>query len=548
MSKKGIHLQKWTTFLVALLLLGCNQPEADTKSEKRFGQSPPTFQAATRQQAGDRLFQNERVKHLSLRFSENDVSLLEQEHRPYVRADFSDGAISIYSVGIKLKGAAGSYQLLSGKPGFTVKFDKFRKKQTLDQLDKIHLNNSVQDGTYLCEWLGAEVFRLANYPSPRVSHALLKWNEQSEAMYVIREAYDKSFLRRYYSNTDGNLYDGGFLQDLDADLEKDSGLGVDDRSDLRAIVAALNNTDANVRYREMEKRIDLERFVTFMALERMLCHWDGYSENANNYRVYIHPDTGLAIFFPHGMDQLIGDPNMPLFDFPSPRVSSQVMGCDKWRARYRNRVKELLPLFDPSNDLIQKLDKIATVLRVSLEELGNEPLQQFESQLEELKNRIVERVNAIKEQLAQDEEQAIELAIGKSVELKDWFPQCDSEEMAIHAGNESTAEPLQLSIDSEPGYASWRHRLCLRQGTYRIEGKYRTEGVQPIDDLSVDSIGIGHSRDERWSRPESDDWQDFSSTILIVEDRFVVEVIVGLRAKHGMMQVDRSSFRISRID
>ena len=151
MSKKGIHLQKWTTFLVALLLLGCNQPEADTKSEKRFGQSPPTFQAATRQQAGDRLFQNERVKHLSLRFSENDVSLLEQEHRPYVRADFSDGAISIYSVGIKLKGAAGSYQLLSGKPGFTVKFDKFRKKQTLDQLDKIHLNNSVQDGTYLCE-------------------------------------------------------------------------------------------------------------------------------------------------------------------------------------------------------------------------------------------------------------------------------------------------------------------------------------------------------------------------------------------------------------
>lgn len=548
MAKKGKHLQKWKICLVALLLLGCSQPEAVTKSETKFGQSPPPLQATIRQHAGDRLFQNEKVKHLSLRFSESDGHLLEQEDRPYVRADFSDGATSIYSVGIKLKGAAGSYQLLSGKPGFTVKFDKFRKKQTFDQLDKIHLNNSVQDGTYLCEWLGSEVFRLANYPSPRVSHALLKRNEQSEAMYVIREAYDKSFLRRYYSNTDGNLYDGGFLQDLDADLEKDSGLGVDDRSDLQAIVAALDNTDSDVRYREMEKRVDLERFVTFMALERMLCHWDGYSENANNYRVYIHPDTGLAIFFPHGMDQLMGDPNMSLFEFPTPRVSSQVMGSDKWRTLYRTRVKELLPVFDPPNNLIQRLDTIAAVVRKSLEELGNEPLQQFESQLEELKNRIVERVNAIKGQLALDEEKAIDLAVGESAKLKDWYPQCDREEMAILPESQSTAEPLQLSVNSEPGYASWRHRLCLKRGTYRIEGKYRTEGVQPIDDLSVESIGIGHSRQERWSRPENDDWQDFSSTILIVEDRFAVEVIVGLRAKHGVMQVDRSSFRISRID
>jgi len=535
--------------ILAVMLLGCSKSVAIQKSEHASRDRQAKPEEAKPLLAGDRFFQNQDVKQFSLRFSKSDADLLQQDHRPYIRADFSNGTESLYSVGAKLKGAAGSYQLLDGKPGFTIKFDKFRKKQTLDQLDKIHLNNSVQDGTYLCEWLGSEVFRLADYPAPRVAHALLKWNERIESMYVVREAFDKTFLRRFFSNCDGNLYDGGFLQDLDADLEKDSGFGVDDRSDLRDIVSALKHNDAQMRYREMENRIDLDKFITFMALERMLCHWDGYSVNANNYRLYIQPDTGLAIFFPHGMDQLLGDPNMPLFDFPSSHVASQVMGNDKWRSRYRAKVKELLPLFDPPEKLIRRTDQIANVLRETFKELGDDPLQQFNEQVEDLKHRISERANAIKEQLSQEEPQPISLAAGESIALNDWYPACDHEGMAIHPKEDQTPPCLQLAITTEPGYASWRHHLILKRGTYRVEGRYRTEQIEPIDELTVESIGIGNSRVERWSKPGRDEeWQTFSDTFTIVEDRFPVELIVGVRAKKGLMQIDRDSYGLSRVD
>jgi hypothetical protein len=540
---------RWAIGMLALILFGCSKSVAIPKPENASRDGRAKSEESKPLLAGDRFFQNQDVKLLSLRFSESDSDLLQQDHRPYIRADFSNDTVTLYSVGAKLKGAAGSYQLLDGKPGFTIKFDKFRKKQTLDQLDKIHLNNSVQDGTYLCEWLGSEVFRLADYPAPRVAHALLKWNERTESMYVVREAFDKTFLRRFFSNSDGNLYDGGFLQDLDADLEKDSGLGVDDRSDLRDIVSALKNNNAAVRYREMQNRIDLDKFITFMALERMLCHWDGYSVNANNYRLYIDPDTGLAVFFPHGMDQLLGDPNMPLFDFPSSHVASQVMGNDKWRSRYRAKVKELLPLFDPPDNLIRRTDQIANVLREKLKELGDEPLQQFNEQVEDLKHRISDRANAIKEQLSQEEPLPLSLAAGESIALNDWYPACDHEGMAIHPKEDQTPAYLQLAITTEPGYASWRHHLILKRGTYRMEGRYRTEQIEPIDELTVESIGLGNSRDERWSKPGSDEeWQTFSDTFTIVEDRFSIELILGLRAKKGSMQIDRESFRLSRVN
>ena len=53
--------------------------------------------------------------------------------------------------------------------------------------------------------------------------------------------------------------------------------------------------------------MDIDYFLTFMAIELMTCHWDGYCNNRNNYRIYIEPKTKKAYVFPHGMDQMFGD-------------------------------------------------------------------------------------------------------------------------------------------------------------------------------------------------------------------------------------------------
>ena len=110
----------------------------------------------------------------------------------------------------------------------------------------------------------------------------------------------------------------------DQPLELDGGTGPKDHSDLKALRAACVLPDLKQRQAELEKRLDIDQFLTFAAMEMMTSHWDGYCRNRNNYRIYFNPTNGKAIFFPHGMDQMFGDPNFPLFEVGGV-VSSAVM-------------------------------------------------------------------------------------------------------------------------------------------------------------------------------------------------------------------------------
>ena len=76
---------------------------------------------------------------------------------------------------LKLKGAAGSFREWDDRPALTLNMGKLRKGGAYHGLVKFHLNNSVQDETYLHEWLCSDLFRRApGVPAPRkrVTHAL----------------------------------------------------------------------------------------------------------------------------------------------------------------------------------------------------------------------------------------------------------------------------------------------------------------------------------------------------------------------------------------
>ncbi len=91
----------------------------------------------------------------------------------------------------------------------------------------------MQDDSYLHEGLCSELFTAAGLVAPRVTHARVLLNGRDLGLYVLKEGVDKRFLARHFPKAKGNLYDGGFCQDVDEELQKDEGKGVDDRSDLR---------------------------------------------------------------------------------------------------------------------------------------------------------------------------------------------------------------------------------------------------------------------------------------------------------------------------
>jgi hypothetical protein len=122
--------------------------------------------------------------------------------------------------------------------------------------------------------------------------------------YVLKEAFEREFLRLYFGSDQGNLYEGGFVGDIDEDLVKESGNGPDDHSDLQALRAAVEEKDLTNRWERLQQVLDVDRFTTYAVLSTMVSDWDGYALNRNNYRIYFRPEDGRAVFMPHGMDQL----------------------------------------------------------------------------------------------------------------------------------------------------------------------------------------------------------------------------------------------------
>jgi hypothetical protein len=355
----------------------------------------------------DTFFKGGQIPRLKIEIDKPDFERLQQNNRQYVRAKIIENDKTQYQdVGIKLKGAAGSFRELHDRPALTLNFDKFRDNQQFHDLEKIHLNNSVQDSGYLQELVCSELFLAAGVPTARTTHARVWLNGRDLGFYVLKEGYNRNFLSRHFNDPTGNLYDGGFLQEIDADLEKDTGDGPDDRSDLKALVSSAQGATAQ-RWDRLDRHLDIDQFLTFMALELMCSHWDGYCNTRNNYRVYFNPATGKAHFFPHGMDQMFGDAEAGVLDTPGALVSQAVLANPQWRLKYRDRLAELLPLFSPPDKLLKRIDAVHVRLRPVLAAMGEGHAREHDDQVRYLKQQLVARARSLELQINSKERRRI---------------------------------------------------------------------------------------------------------------------------------------------
>ena len=354
---------------------------------------------AAKKDASVAFFANGVVPRLKIQISDAELQRLRQHPREYVRCTISEADKQTYAhVGIRLKGSAGSFRGLDDRPALTLNFDKFQKGQEFHDLEKIHLNNSVQDPTYLNELLASELFLAAGVPAARTTHARVWLNGRDLGFYVLKEGFGKDFLKRHGLDPNGNLYESGAAQDLDGQTQLESGSGPADRSDVKAVVEACREPEPARRWLRLEKLVDIDRFLTFMAMELMTVHWDGYSQNRNNYRFYFHPKSGKLQFFPHGLDQTLAHGNYSVLHFPPSMVCSAVLSNPAWRDRYRDRVSQLTKLFDPPDRLLQRVDAHHQRLRPVLAELGEDHAKTFDQNVSVIKDRLSARARFLKAQ------------------------------------------------------------------------------------------------------------------------------------------------------
>ncbi|XZE20966.1 CotH kinase family protein [Pirellulaceae bacterium SH449] len=487
------------------------------------------------------------VHDVQIEISESTMREVEADHRPYGRAQLVINGEASPSSGLKLKGAAGSYRHFDEKPGFTIKLDKFRKKQSFDGIDKFHLNNAVQDETFLHEWIGSEMFHTMGYPYPRVGHAWVTINSGEKRLYVVRENYNPKLLSRFFANTKGNLYDGGFVQDIDSELEKDSGEGDDERGDLAKLRDALTAEEFSDRQRLVPDLVDMDRFLTFMALERLVCHWDGYSCNINNYRLYFDPETNKAVFLPHGMDQLFDSLGMDMMEYSHSMLAAFVMGSNTWRQKYRLEVKRVYDRFS-AIDWDKRIEERGAILLNALQEPLHEEVDGLADRIEDLKERVKERFRILKEQLDVEEPQPVNIALNEPMRLSDWYETKDRDEIEIIIPEAGVTEKIRVKIPKDgEGYGGVERSDLVTRGTYRFTGRFRLTDARAFEDAE-ETVVWRLNRNEEWvSIAKTNGWQEFSIESRVVEDQRRIEMGIALRATRGLLVVDQGSLTLTKI-
>ncbi|MBU1410736.1 CotH kinase family protein [Myxococcota bacterium] len=262
------------------------------------------------------LLSGEVLAGIEITLDDDAVNSIWQQSELYV---FSDVVITVDgrrhelpSTGLRLKGRWGSFRQLDGKAAFLLKFDKFVADRRFFGLEKLALNNMVQDPSMIHEQLGYRLFRGMNVPAPRAGYATVRVNGELYGLYATIESADNpDFLDRWFGGHDGSLYEGEYgtdlLDDLVTSFDQDNGADVG-FSDLRELTNQLDAmTDPETFMTDVSQFIDLDAYLRFAATEIFLGHWDGYAWTRNNYFLYRRPGDGRWLWIPWGIDQTFVD-------------------------------------------------------------------------------------------------------------------------------------------------------------------------------------------------------------------------------------------------
>jgi spore coat protein H len=339
------------------------------------------------------------VPILRVEIDKPNLDMLKKDVRKYVRAIVRNDTVVYRDVGLHLKGAAGSFRNWDDKPALTINSNKFTKGMSFNGLDKFHLNNSVQDGSYFHELISGELYRAVGVPAPRCAHVLVELNGRKVGLYVLKEGFDETFLARHFKDHSGNLYDGGFLRDIDQPLELDSGRG-NEWADLKALTKACRESDHSKRLAEMGKRLDLDKFFAFWALEVLTGDWDGYTRNRNNYRLYHDPKSDQFVFFAHGKDQLFQNAGDALVHGWGGLCARKLYETEEGKKRYHKTLSDIVAKYFDVKAMHARIDALSPRVVEALKPVDAQAAKAFEREVRDVKRRIKERAEWVKAEIA----------------------------------------------------------------------------------------------------------------------------------------------------
>ncbi len=467
---KATHCRRLALGFLALLLL-C----AGTFSTRAAGygaKADPSLE----------LFTNTFIRHVRIEIGDEGMNILRQPvvrsrnsaPRPAVLCTVREGKLVWTNVSVHLKGSFGSFQPVDGRPALTLNFDKHVEKQTFHGLEKVSLNNSVQDPSYVSEKIARELYAAAGVPVPRTDYATVELNGRALGLYVLAEGWNKQFFKRHFASAKGNFYDGS--HDVHQPKVAEFGHDPTNHAALNAVKAVLNEKDHARRVEQLRATVDLDDFISLHTLDVFMWNWDGYGLNRNNYRMFHDLGADRIAFIPHGVDQTYWKPNGPIMTGRAGLVAKALLETPQGRELYLQRFRELRAEVIDLKTLTNRVAELTARLQPALRQRGLGAVAQQQAGAQQFTGLIVARLRDVDRQL-ESVKQFAPIVLQDTAALTNWSKLTELGEASFAM---TTNEPhaLRVSVRDTPSLGAWSTTLWLEEGRYRIEGRVKTLGVE----------------------------------------------------------------------
>ena len=287
-----------------------------------------------------RLFDGSRVHRVDIQVEDWVAFLASAPEEEYIPATVEIDGEAFRQVGLRAKGN-NSLRLTAeyGLSRYSLKleFDHYTDG-SYHGLDKLSLDASFQDNSYLKTWLAFDIMEFLGVPTPLRSFVWVTVNGQPWGLFLAVEEPEEAFARRNFGANHGQLYKPDYrsLAEENADVhlryttgEPEDYPGIFENAkldpsaaDRQRLVDSLKTLDSGQR---LEEAVDVDEVLRYFVGQVFVMNWDSYlGHTGHNYLLYEEEgklsmlpwDYNLAFgTYALGMTDPITDPNV-LLNYP----------------------------------------------------------------------------------------------------------------------------------------------------------------------------------------------------------------------------------------
>ena len=260
-----------------------------------------------------RLFADSYLHTVDIQIDDWEAFLAAAPEEIYTECDVEIDGETFSSVGLRAKGN-NSLRLVNeyGLQRYSLKieFDHFQDGNTYYGLDKLSLDSSYQDNSYMKNYLAYDMMDYMEVPSPLCSYVWVTVNGNDWGLFLAVEEPEEAFARRNFGAGHGKLYKPDYRsleeENRDVALQYMSEDPADydnifrnarfetDTEDQTRLIRALRILSEGV---DLEQAVDTDEVLRYFTVQVFVVNLDSYlGRTGHNY--FLYEEDGIISILP----------------------------------------------------------------------------------------------------------------------------------------------------------------------------------------------------------------------------------------------------------